>query len=127
MVFLAHIVNYFSTKDAKTGQTSLSYEPLDDEMIWNMPLPCSQAAWNAQTEQDWLGVLQTQDLNFVTESRSVLLSEVFKHEPTIKILMAKFTKDQIRSRYAGEMGFQDTESFRNLVVHCALELLAYEM
>jgi len=43
MVFLANIVNYFATRDAKTGETDPYYEPLNDEMIWNMPLPCSAA------------------------------------------------------------------------------------
>lgn len=123
IIFLAHIVNYLATRDAKTGETDPYYEPLDDEMIWNMPLPCSAAAWNAQTEQEWLSVLQKQDTNFVTDSQSVLLSEVFKHEPTIKVLITKFTKDHIRSQFAGNIGFQDSESFRNLVVRCALKQL----
>lgn len=124
MVFLAHIVNYFATRDGKTGEVSPYYEPLDDETILNMPLPCSPAAWKARTEQEWLCVLQKQNSNFVTESHSVSLLEVFAHEPTIRSLMAKFTKDHIRSQFAGNMGFQDTESFRNLVVHCALEQLS---
>ena len=123
-VFLAHIVNYFATKDAKTGEISPYYEPLNDEMIWNMPLPCSSAVWKAQTEQEWLGVLQKQSLNFVTENQSVLLSAVFTHEPTIKSLMTKFTKDHIRAQFSGNLGLQDTESFRTLIVYCALEQLA---
>jgi hypothetical protein len=122
-VFLAHIVNYFATKDVKTGELSPYYEPLNDEMIWNMPLPCSSAAWKAQTEKEWLCILQKQNVNFVTEGQSVLLSEVFAHKPTIKSLMAKFTKDHIRSQFAGNIGLQDTESLRNLIVHCALEQL----
>jgi len=119
MVFLANIVNHFATRDAKTGETDPYYEPLNDEMIWNIPLPCFAAAWDAQTEQEWLSVLRKQNGNFVTDSQSVSLSQVFAHEPTIKSLMANFSKDHIKSQFAGDMGFQDTESFRNLVVHCA--------
>jgi hypothetical protein len=123
-VFLAHIVNYFASRDGKTGEVSLYYEPLNDEMIWNMPLPCFPAAWKAQTEQEWLCVLQKENPDFVVESGSVLLSEVFAHEPTIKSLMARFTKDHIRSQFSGNMGLQDTESLRNLIVYCALEQLS---
>jgi len=124
IVFLAHIVNYFATRDAKTGEADPYYEPLNDEMIWNMPLPCSAAAWDAQTGQEWLSVLRKQNENFATDSQSVSLSQVFAQEPTIKSLMANFSKDYIKSQYAGDMGFRDTVSFRNLVVHCALEQLS---
>jgi len=93
-------------------------------MISNIPLPCSVAAWDAQTEQEWLSVLRKQNGKFVTTSQSVSLSQVFAYEPTIKSLMANFSQDHIKSQFAGDMGFQDTESFRNLVVHCALEQLS---
>jgi len=69
-------------------------------------------------------VLQKQNGNFVTDSQSVSLSQVFAYEPTINSLMASLSKDHIKSQFADDMGFQDTESFRNLVVHCALEQLS---
>ncbi|KAG9653402.1 hypothetical protein KCU95_g13440, partial [Aureobasidium melanogenum] len=120
-VFLAHIVNYFSSRDLKTGEASPYYESLDDEMIWNMPLPCSSAAWEARTEQEWLNVLRSQNQMAGFDDQAVSLSEVFAFEPTIKSLLTKSTKEQLRLQYAGNIGLENSDSFRNLVVHCALE------
>ncbi|KAH0145189.1 hypothetical protein KCU67_g12741, partial [Aureobasidium melanogenum] len=121
-VFLAHIVNYLASKDFKTGQISPYYECLNDEMIWNMPLPCSSAAWEARTEQEWLNVLCSQHQMVVSFDQPVSLSEVYALEPTIKSLLTKFTKEQLKLQYAGNIGLENSDSFRNLVVHCALEI-----
>ncbi|KAH0363943.1 hypothetical protein KCU65_g7066, partial [Aureobasidium melanogenum] len=117
-VFLAHVVNYFASKDLKTGEPSPYYEPLDDEMIWNMPLPCSSAVWGAKTEQEWLSVLRSQHQ---FDDQAVLLSSTFTLEPTIKSLLTKFTKEQLRLQYASNIGLKNSDSLRNLIVHCALE------
>ncbi|CAD0096191.1 unnamed protein product [Aureobasidium mustum] len=120
-IFLAHIVNYYATKDPKTGEVSPYYESLNDEMIWNMPLPCSSAAWKARTEQEWLDVLRKEHKVMATEGQYTLLSEIFSNEPTISSLLAKFTKDQLRLHFSGEMGLDESDSLRNLIIHCALE------
>lgn len=116
-VFLAHIVNYFASKDLETGEASPYYEPLNDEMIWNMPLPCSSAAWEAKTEQEWLGVVHSQHQ---VDDQAVSLSSIFALEPTIKSLLTKLTPEQLRLEYAGNLGLENSDSLRNLVVHCAL-------
>ncbi|KAG9521147.1 hypothetical protein KCU93_g7516, partial [Aureobasidium melanogenum] len=120
-VFLAHIVNYLASKDPKTGEISPYYESLDDEMIWNMPLPCSSAAWEAKTEKEWLNVLRSQHQIAGFDDQAVSLSEVYALEPTIKSLLTKFTKEQLKLQYASNVGLENSDSFRNLVVHCALE------
>ncbi|KAH0269648.1 hypothetical protein KCU91_g8576, partial [Aureobasidium melanogenum] len=116
-VFLAHIVNYFASKDLETGEASPYYEPLNDEMIWNMPLPCSSAAWEAKTEQEWLGVVHFQHQ---VDDQAVSLSSIFALEPTIKSLLTKLRPEQLRLEYAGNLGLDNSDSLRNLVVHCAL-------
>ncbi|KAG9596703.1 hypothetical protein KCU77_g5327, partial [Aureobasidium melanogenum] len=120
-VFLAHIVNYLASKDPETGEISPYYESFNDEMIRNMPLPCSSAAWEAKTEQEWLNVLRSQHQMVVSDDQAVSLSKVFVLEPTIKSLLTKSTKEQLRLQYAGNIGLESSDSFRNLVVHCALE------
>ncbi|KEQ58349.1 uncharacterized protein M437DRAFT_79060 [Aureobasidium melanogenum CBS 110374] len=116
-VFLAHIVNHFASKDLETGEASPYYEPLNDEMEWNMPLPCSSAAWEAKTEQEWLGVVHSQHQ---VDDQAVSLSSTFALEPTIKSLLTKLTPEQLRLEYAGNLGLDNSDSLRNLVVHCAL-------
>lgn len=120
-VFLAHIVNYLASKDPKTDEISPYYESLDDGMIWNMPLPCSSAAWEAKTEKEWLNVLRSQHQIAGSEDQAVSLSEVYALEPTIKSLLTKFTKEQLKLQYASNVGLENSDSYRNLVVHCALE------
>lgn len=120
-VFLAHIVNYFATKDPKTGEVSPYYEPLNDEMICNMPLPCSSAAWKARTEQEWLNVLRKENKLMATDGQSILLSELFRNEPTISSLLSKFTKEHLRLQFSRNIGLDDSDSLRNLIIHCALE------
>ncbi|KAG9523893.1 hypothetical protein KCV07_g2131, partial [Aureobasidium melanogenum] len=120
-VFLAHIVNYLASKDPKTGEISPYYESLDDEMIWNMPLPCSSAAWEAKTEKEWLNVLRSQHQIAGFDDQAVSLSEVYALEPTIKSLLTESTKEQLNLQYASNVGLKNSDSFRNLVVHCALK------
>ncbi|KAG9561387.1 hypothetical protein KCU71_g8990, partial [Aureobasidium melanogenum] len=113
-VFLAHIVNYLASKDPKTGEISPYYESFNDEMIWNMPLPCSSAAWEAKIEREWLSVLRSQHQLVFSDDQAVSLSKVFALEPTIKSLLTKSTKEQLRLQYAGNMGLENSDSFRNL-------------
>src|SRR6187402_3966900 len=58
MIFLANMLNFYSSHDHSTGKQLPYYEPLDDELILNMPLPCSQDAWLAQNEEDWRSAMQ---------------------------------------------------------------------
>jgi len=120
-VFFANIANYFASKSAVTGELSPYYEPLDDELIWNMPLPCSSAIWNARTEHEWLQLIRAQDPGISSEDQPMLLSMVFNREPTLKSLMTNFTKDYLLTQYSGGYGLEDSESLCNLIVRYALE------
>ncbi|KAK6007390.1 hypothetical protein QM012_004204 [Aureobasidium pullulans] len=121
-VFLAHIINFFASGDTKTGEISPYHESLNDEMILNMPLPCSSAAWEAKTEQEWLSVLRSQRQMAIPDDQAVSLAEVFALEPTIESLRQKLTKEQLKSQYSGNIGLETSESLRNLIVHGALEI-----
>ncbi|THX72461.1 hypothetical protein D6D04_09071, partial [Aureobasidium pullulans] len=119
-VFFADIANYFASKSPVTGELSPYYEPLDDELIWNMPLPCSSAIWNARTEHEWLQLIRTQDPGISSEDQPMLLSMVFNREPTLKSLMTNFTKDYLLTQYSGRYGLENSESLCNLIVRRAL-------
>lgn len=112
-VFLAHIVNFFAAKD------SPYYEPLGDDMIWNMPLPASTAAWSARSEHEWLAAMQID--NGVGHMMNPM--DILSNSPTLKSLFAKFTKDHLHIAFGGNYGLSDSESLRALVVLCALEQL----
>ncbi|THW24989.1 hypothetical protein D6D23_04753 [Aureobasidium pullulans] len=120
-VFFANITNYLGSKSPVTGELSPYYEPLDDELIWNMPLPCSSAIWTARTEQEWLQALRAQDPGIDLEDQPILLSKLFNREPTLKSLMINFTKNYLLTQYSERCGLEDSESLRNLIVRCALE------
>ncbi|THZ53010.1 hypothetical protein D6C86_10031 [Aureobasidium pullulans] len=120
-VFFANITNYLGSKSPVTGELSPYYEPLDDELIWNMPLPCSSAIWTARTEQEWLQALRAQDPGIGLEDQLILLSKLFNREPTLKSLMINFTKNYLLTQYSERCGLEDSGSLRNLIVRCALE------
>src|SRR4051794_245593 len=58
MIFLANILNFYGNRDSRTGKQSPYYEPLDDDIILNMPLPCNEAAWSARNEENWRAAMQ---------------------------------------------------------------------
>lgn len=123
-MFLAHIINCVASRHPQTDELSPYYEPLDDELIWNMPLPCSSAAWTAQSEQEWLNALSVQDSPNHGENQQFPVADIptpTVHGSTIKLLFTNYTKDSLKLRFGGEIGLQDSDSFRNLVVHCAMK------
>ncbi|KAF2150683.1 hypothetical protein K461DRAFT_295935 [Myriangium duriaei CBS 260.36] len=121
LIFLAHIVNYFATKNPNTGEMSAYYEPLSDDIIWNMPLPSSSAAWKARSEQEWLKALQMDHAVVILENQMLNPTDLAASVPSLRSLFTKFTKDHIELVFGGNYGLEDSESLRGLVIRCALE------
>lgn len=108
-VFFINLANFLASHDPYTGEQSLYYEPLDDEMILNISLPSSTATWNARTEKEWSEEMYQSELNADIES-----------DESLKTLFSKYTKDHVQTTFSGQCGVGDSEELKRLVVSCAL-------
>ncbi|KAF7128357.1 hypothetical protein CNMCM5793_003087 [Aspergillus hiratsukae] len=144
-IFLANIVNFFGNRDLESGRQSPYYEPLNDELIMKMPLPCNQALWSARTEDEWRKATQMAKPALPTSSPGmtdafstlgaaaggpvaadslVLVGEQLPndhHQPSLKLLFSKFAKDYLRANFATNAGFADSNELRSFIILCALE------
>lgn len=121
MIFLANMLNFYSNRDYSTGQQLAYYEALNDELILNMPLPCSQAAWLARNEHDWRAAMQ--NLPSVAESHG---SSGFNGpedgaQAFLKTILSEFSKDDIQIESGKRAGFGESDELRNLIILCASE------
>lgn len=114
-IFFANIVNYYINHNSTTKQQLPYYEPLDNELILNMPLPCSHAAWVAQDEQEWMNAIQT------PPSPLALLGQDTLPGVSLKIILSKYTKDYVQRELGGTIGFGNSDQLRSLVILCASE------
>lgn len=121
MLFLANIVNYYASKDPSTDELSPYYEPLDDGLICNLSLPSSTAAWTARSEEDWLGTMASEKRLHNNDGDSVESTALNANGMTLNTLFSSYTKDDLRSNFDGECGMQGSDSFRRLVVRCAVD------
>ncbi|PVH91552.1 hypothetical protein DM02DRAFT_636054 [Periconia macrospinosa] len=121
-VFLANIVNFYINHNNATGKQLPYYEPLDDDLILGMPLPCSHAAWIARDESEWVTAMQT-------PPPLPALHHVSKNSPewdtipdvTLKTILSKYTKDYIHSEFGRIAGFSDSDKLRAFIILCATE------
>ena len=128
-IFLAHIVNFFCNRDLESGKQSPYYEPLDDDLIMNMPLPCSHTLWSTRTEDEWTRLIKQQHEPSALASDSMFgfnpaLPEspsLESLQPTIKSILSKVTKDYLRMNSCNGVGFGDSEELRRLLIVCVLE------
>lgn len=124
-IFFANIVNYYINHNNATGKQLPYYEPLDDELILGMPLPCSHAAWAARDEPEWIIAMQTPPslpaLHHVSR-----LSPEWDTIPdvTLKTILSKYTKDYILSEFGRSAGFSDSDKLRAFIILCAIEQFA---
>lgn len=132
-IFLANITNFFSNRNHKSGQQSPYYEPLNDDLILSLPLPCSHALWSARTEEEWRTALhlETSNCSLAAFSPSpgseVLDGEHLLNDPSqlsLKFLFSKFTKDYLRSHLGLKAGLSDSNELRSFIILCALEQFA---
>lgn len=128
-IFLANLVNFLSNRDHKTGKQSPWYEPLDNELILSMPLPCSHALWNARAGNDWLRLARRSDIlssatnekpdgceDLERASASLLTPQV-----SLRALLLRFSAEYLRGYFGSNFGFEDSDALRRLIVLCGLE------
>ncbi|PVH92467.1 hypothetical protein DM02DRAFT_646904 [Periconia macrospinosa] len=121
-VFFANIVNFYINHNNATGKQLPYYEPLDDDLILGMPLPCSHAAWIARDESEWVAAMQT-------PPSLPALHHISQNSPewdiipdfTLKTILSKYTKDYIQSEFGRVAGFNDSDKLRAFIILCATE------
>ncbi|KAI9739875.1 MAG: hypothetical protein M1818_004931 [Claussenomyces sp. TS43310] len=120
-IFLANLINFFGNRNLARKEQSPYYEQLEDDLVLNMPLPCSQAVWNAKSEEQWMTAMQSSEMtsnqfqqNFVTEPFNI-------GQPTIRTLLSNKSKDQLRHIYGTSCGLGDSDGLRGMIVLGALE------
>ncbi|KAJ5083045.1 hypothetical protein N7532_012088 [Penicillium argentinense] len=124
-IFLANIIHYLSNHHPESGLPSLYYEPLNDEFILNMPLPCSHALWAARTEQEWKVTMEYCDNN--SSSLVEDFPSVFYLNPgclTLKILMVNYSKVYLETFLMRNIGFGGSDELRSFIILCALRQFA---
>ena len=128
-IFLAYSVNFLCNRDFVSGKQSPYYEPLDDDLIMNMPLPCSHTLWSARTEDEWTRLMMQR------HEPSALASDPMyglkpplpessgpnSSQPTVKSLLSKVTKDYLRKNSCESVGFADSDELRHFFILCVLE------
>ncbi|KAH8799695.1 C6 zinc finger domain protein [Xylogone sp. PMI_703] len=127
MIFLANMINFYSNRNFSEGKQSSYYEPLNDELILNMPLPCSQDAWLARNEKDWKSAIENSSPQLALNPFSPLgspESDIFSSKASLKIMLTRFSKDYIRTQLSRNVGFGSSDNLRNLIILCATEQFA---
>ncbi|EAW17359.1 Zn(II)2Cys6 transcription factor domain-containing protein [Aspergillus fischeri NRRL 181] len=134
-IFLANIVNFFSNRDLDSRRQSPYYEPLNDELIMKMPLPCDQALWSARTEDEWRkATLASPGSPGTTDAFSTLgpVGDIpgrgqlpnGQYQPSLEVLFSKFATDDLRANCVTNAGFADSDELRSFIILCALEQFA---
>jgi hypothetical protein len=125
-VFFANMLNFYSNRNHSTGKQMPYYEPLNDELILNMPLPCSQAAWLAHNEEDWRLAMKRQQpsASHLSSGLSSPGCETLSSEIFLKTIFSKFTKEHLQIEFGKSVGFGDSDELRGLIVLSASEQFA---
>ncbi|EPS29832.1 hypothetical protein PDE_04782 [Penicillium oxalicum 114-2] len=147
-MFLANIINFFSNRDLESGHQSPYYEPLNDELVLKMPLPCQHAVWSARTRNEWCkatqmarpddltgpsgpltdaeaayGAPDSHDTSLATDPDIAVDEQLpnYHDSPSLSSLFATFTKDHLRAKVSANAGFADSNELCSFVILCALE------
>ncbi|KAJ5976385.1 hypothetical protein N7481_010092 [Penicillium waksmanii] len=120
-IFLANIVHFLGHCDPESGSPSLYYEPLDDEMILNMPLPSSHVLWATRSEMDW-------ELNMdYCEQNSLTMADTSSSFNTVlgclnlKQVLESYPRDYLQTLLISNIGVGGSDELRNLIILCALQ------
>lgn len=118
-IFLANMINFYTNRDHSTGRQSSFYEPLNDELILNMPLPCSQAPWLARDEEAWaLAIMKQPPAVSYPDNRR---NETSSSEISLKTILTNFTKEHLQTEIGTNVGLSDSDELRRLIILCATE------
>jgi hypothetical protein len=122
-IFFVNILNFYGNRDLNTGKQLPYYEPFNDQLILNLPLPCSDAAWLARDEEDWLAVMQKSQPGAICSSSELgnsgyddLASELY-----LKDVFFKHTKEALQLDTGAIIGFGNSDELRRLIILCATE------
>lgn len=117
-IFLANLVNFFASRDLDTRKQSLYYQQLDQDLVLNLPLPCSQNLWIATSEEQWIKARESETTINQIDYEVMLFNS---GQLTLQNLFSSYTKDQLRNTFGKYYGISDSNSLRNLIVLAALE------
>ncbi|KAJ5593830.1 uncharacterized protein N7459_000038 [Penicillium hispanicum] len=121
-IFLANIIHFLSHHDPVTGKPSPYYEPLDDELILNLPLPCSHALWSVRTEPEWRLTMEYCQSN--SSPSTTDFPSAFHLVPgclTLKFLLGHFSREYLQTVLVSNLGFGGSDELRSFVILCALK------
>lgn len=123
-IFFANMLNFYNNRDLHTGKQLPYYEPLNEDLILNMPLPCSHAAWVARDEEEWSVAIKNQKDSAIStlDSRSHACERLSSE--TLKNVRSKFNKEYLQTEIGTSFGFGDSNELRRLIILCSCEQFA---
>lgn len=101
-IHVVHAINVVSAR--KNGGC---YEPLDDEMVLGLPLPCTGSVWRAATAVEWARTRRKRRGTGV-----VTIRELVKDEATLKGFVKELSGDN------GLRSFQGCDDLTKLILSC---------
>jgi hypothetical protein len=123
-IFFANMLNYYNNRDHNTGKSLPYYEPLNEELILNMPLPCSHAVWVARDEEEWNIAIKNQTTSAInTAGFNRLGSEALSSE-TLKNILSMFSKEYLQAEIGTSVGLGDSDELRRLIILCSCQQFA---
>ncbi|TFB02993.1 hypothetical protein CCMA1212_005332 [Trichoderma ghanense] len=121
-VFIVNMVNFLNSYNPTTRSTSPYYEPLNDDLILNMPLPCSQTVWLAYEEESCRLAMKNQPfVNHSSPEPDQSTMEALSRETCLSTILSKYTKESIQAAIGSHVGVGDSDSLRRLIILCATE------
>jgi hypothetical protein len=128
-LFMLNMVNWYSYLDLATGKQLPYYESLCDDIVLDLPLPCSEAAWSAPNENEWRVAMQAQQAQKeldplqiapeLTLAGAVAFVQQGNHQRSQQIDGTDEDEDSILDALSDKAGFGDSEQFRALVLFAA--------
>lgn len=101
-IHVVHAINVVSAR-----QNGGCYEPLDDETISGLPLPCTGSVWRAATAVEWARARRKRRGTAV-----VTIRELVKDETTLKGFVKELCGDN------GPRSFQGCDDLTKLILSC---------
>ncbi|KAF2831607.1 hypothetical protein CC86DRAFT_282564 [Ophiobolus disseminans] len=120
--FFANMVNFYLNPKHGVEQQLPYYQALDDDLILNMPLPCSDRAWTAKDESSWMGAIEADHSSPALHLASGMSPSGGPYQiPTLKSLFSQYSKDFLQRDFVQTAGLDDSDKLRSLIIICACE------
>ncbi|MCJ1367840.1 hypothetical protein MMC16_006975 [Acarospora aff. strigata] len=107
-VFLVNIVNTLSYRIYT--QNPFYYEPLNDDLVFDIALPAPDEMWKACTAEDW-------------EAAKSKCGVANRGKTTVKMVLEKLGTERLDGKHAGYELFEGLEGLSMLIVACARPIL----